>query len=416
MIDENGHSPLLNLVSHKSNIGGLYRCIEALLLDHKIVFPESELSVDVNYQDPSGFNALHYLCMNYQGDDFIDIIQLLVTEGIDVNKTDQESDQNALQLLFQHNTNQHPHQVGYFENIVKYLIENGIHLNHRSRYNGWTALHYLLQHYKHDDLINLVTLLINSGVDVKAKSSDGWTALHILCQKYTHNNLAEIIQLLISNGVDINARTTSKGLTVLHILCQNYTHSNLFDIIKLLLEKNVNINALHTICRFYMKENLIEIVKLIADKGGDIDARTPGGLDSALHYICECYPHKNLIELVRLLIEMGAQASAKTSNGLTPLDLLCQFYTHENLIELVEVLRQEGANIGIEHVILYPRFTYSYLRQCFSNVTGFLKVRFAVFVWHYISPSIAWNLIAIMRATPPPTRTKRIIVLNKVLK
>ncbi len=87
VVYENDHSALTNLLRQKRSSGGLHRCIEALLLTRKRTFPETESLVDVNFQDPSGFNALHHLCMNYQGDDITDIIQLLVAEGIDVNKT-----------------------------------------------------------------------------------------------------------------------------------------------------------------------------------------------------------------------------------------------------------------------------------------------------------------------------------------
>jgi len=65
--------------------------------------------------------------------------------------------------------------------------------------------------------------------------------------------------------------------------------------------------------------------------------------------------------------------------------------------------------VEIEHVMLCVRFAYSYLlRQCFSNITDYFQIRFAGLVRHYISSSIAWNLLP-MRATPLK-RIQRIVV------
>jgi len=188
---------------------------------------------------------------------------------------------------------------------------------------------------------------------------------------------------MIENGADINA-TTSKGWTVLHI-----------------------------ICRIYKRDNLIDIISLIADKGGTIDARTPSELNSPLHFLCEYYPYDNLINLVRLLIEMGAQASAKTSDGFTALDLLIRFYTHENLSELVAFLsQQEDVDIGTKHVIQYPRLTFMYLNQCLSKAAERFNTRIILAIC-YISPTLAWRLVTILRPAPVRSTHARRTVINQ---
>jgi len=98
-------------------------------------------------------------------------------------------------------------------------------------------------YYPHDNLICLVRLLIEKGVDVSVKDPEGWTLLHLLCRNYSNNNLIELVKLLIDNGIDIKAELVDDGLTALHFLCMNYTHDNLIDLVRLLIEKGVDVNS-----------------------------------------------------------------------------------------------------------------------------------------------------------------------------
>jgi len=234
MVDDDGFSPLL-LMCRNNRTGGLIGSINALLMtfqkeDGSI---NREIKVDVNYQDRNRFNALHYICSHHQGDDFLEILHLLIQCGIDVNRTQKEKGNNALQLFFRDNKR----STGVVQ-IVQALIKNGINLKHKG-ITGWTPLHHLCRYYTHNSLIEVAKLLVNNGVNVNAKTSNGWTALDHLCRHYTHNNLIDVAKLLVDNGVDVSAKQ-SDGWTALHFLCRHYTNTNLVQIIKLLIERGAD--------------------------------------------------------------------------------------------------------------------------------------------------------------------------------
>jgi len=59
----------------------------------------------------------------------------------------------------------------------------------------------------------LVQLLIENGADVTANTLDGYNALHILCRKYEPDNLINIVRIFIDKGVDVNmARIQRDGM------------------------------------------------------------------------------------------------------------------------------------------------------------------------------------------------------------
>ena len=204
MVDDDGFSPLL-LMCRNNRTGNLISCIRALVnpfqMDHGNI--SRHVNVDVNYQDRNKFNALHYICSHHQGDDFLEILHLLIQCGMDVNRTEKELERNALQLFFRDNKR----SVGVVQ-IVRAFIENGMNLKHKCMF-GWNPLHTVCRYYTHDSLIDVAKLLIVNGVDVTAKTSpNGWTAFHFLCRNYTHDNLLDVAKLLIDNGVGVNAKTS----------------------------------------------------------------------------------------------------------------------------------------------------------------------------------------------------------------
>lgn len=123
------------------------------------------------------------------------------------------------------------------------MIETGANVDVKLPNSEWTLLHILFRHYPHSNLIELVRLLIQKGVEINTKRSpdDGWTILHILCTSYPHDNLVDLFRLLNDNDVDLNAKS-SNGLNALHlILTFRCEHPNLLDLIRLLIENGVDV-------------------------------------------------------------------------------------------------------------------------------------------------------------------------------
>jgi ankyrin repeat protein len=109
------------------------------------------------------------------------------------------------------------------ESIVSLLLEEGADVNAKSSY-GWTPLLVACQN-GHD---SIVSLLLEKGADVNVKDEDGWTPLHEACQ----NGHEAIVSLLLEKGADVNAKDNG-GETPLHKARYNGHEA----IVSILLEK-----------------------------------------------------------------------------------------------------------------------------------------------------------------------------------
>ncbi len=65
----------------------------------------------------------------------------------------------------------------------------------------------LTRNYRHQNLIHLVRLLLQRGVDANATGLDTFNALHNLCAYYEQRDLPDLIQLLKVCRIDLEAKT-----------------------------------------------------------------------------------------------------------------------------------------------------------------------------------------------------------------
>jgi ankyrin repeat protein len=158
-----------------------------LLIDHK---------VDLKTKDPAGCNALIFLCSNYKGEQLMEILKLLVKNGIDVNAAS------------------HP--------------------------QGWNALFFLSRNNKQQDtFIPATRLLVKAGIDIKKKENDNWNLLHFLCNPPIRKNLTQVIRFLVTEtNIDrkVVDKWGKKPIDYLHKLAseKNHKHQNLDEAITLL--------------------------------------------------------------------------------------------------------------------------------------------------------------------------------------
>ena len=172
---------------------------------------------DINAKDDDvkGWTALHYASLY----DHIEIVELLLREGANVNATD-EWDQTALH---------HASSQGHPE-VVKLLLAAGADVNAKNLWDR-TALH----NASYNGDLNVVEMLLEKRAKVYATDEEGPTPLH-LASEYGH---LEIVKLLLKNNPkpDVNA-TDKKGKTALD-LAKN-------DVIKKLLQAHIEKNKTQT--------------------------------------------------------------------------------------------------------------------------------------------------------------------------
>ncbi len=164
--------------------------------------------------------------------------------------------------------------------------------------------------------INEIEDLILSGIDVNAKNYEGKTALHILCQYNQNKNLIDIIQLFIDNGVDVNAEDNEHGRTVLHDTCQIYENEDLIDVLRLLIKNGIDVNAediygctaLHLLFQSNESKeseiNVIECVRLFVENGFHVKiAEAEDGIMTLQDHLRKHYKKEDANEILKLLGE-----------------------------------------------------------------------------------------------------------------
>lgn len=149
-----------------------------------------------------------------------EIVELLLAQGLqpmlDVNTV------NVLHLA----------AYGGWENIVEQLL-NFIPVDAVDK-NGLTPLHCAIFNNEH----KVISLLLNKGASIAAKTAGGMTVLHLAVM---HGDIS-LIGFLLNLKTDINSLDNS-GDTPLHVALENDSGEHNLKIVKYLLQqKNININ------------------------------------------------------------------------------------------------------------------------------------------------------------------------------
>ena len=114
------------------------------------------LGADLDWQDESGWTALHYCAYHNHSE----IARMLIDAGADLNLQDNRG-WTALHLCAEHN---HPE-------ILRMLIDAGADLNIQSNEYGMTALHVCA--YWGNTLLEIARMLLDAGADKTIKNDEG---------------------------------------------------------------------------------------------------------------------------------------------------------------------------------------------------------------------------------------------------
>lgn len=96
---------------------------------------------------------------------------------------------------------------------------------------GWGLLHLACCR----GLFSMVKLIVEHGADIELLDPDGWTPLHHLAE---FNQNQEILSYLIEKGVDLDAKD-KYGSTALHYAVRNHA----FEMVRQLVECGANLDA-----------------------------------------------------------------------------------------------------------------------------------------------------------------------------
>jgi ankyrin repeat protein len=124
--------------------------------------------------------------------------------------------------------------------IVSVLIDSGIDVNQMNNKKR-NALHLLCANYHHTHLFDLVNLLISKGIDTKAIDEYDHDAIELLCDFKSHEKssinqqLLSIVKLLVNEkekGIVIETEYFSDGRNPLNQMLENYEGVDVLEVVK----------------------------------------------------------------------------------------------------------------------------------------------------------------------------------------
>ncbi|MFC1898108.1 ankyrin repeat domain-containing protein [Candidatus Cloacimonadota bacterium] len=286
---------------------------------------------------------------------YLDIVELLVGKGANVNKQDVDGDTPLIWAIAKNNYS-----------IAEYLLQNGADVNIINN-NHINALFWAVNRAD----VQMVKLLIDNGIDLKVQDYEGNTALHIA----GINQKVEIAKLLIESGADLTIRE-SRGRTPLVLTARE--HGNL-EIIKYMIEHGANINSADnygaTAMGLTAWRGYEETMNYLLEQGAEIPDTDDKKFMLAI-FCCEkslekLYERLEKIGVFdRILAETGKNLLSEAAKGNSPqiIKWLCEkgfkvnerdyygwvplhYAAESGDLEIVKTLVEKGANTNLRNLM-----------------------------------------------------------------
>lgn len=284
--------------------------------------------VSINTIDENGNNALIIALISKRP---INIIKLLINNGINTEVKDASTRKSPLEIAFE---NRRYRNNENSRSIIKFLIEKTPHIEDS------VLISALLSYQSYDTILDL----IKRGVDVKVATPRMNTLIALFYSRLSEDNMYTLIKLFIARGVDINYIDNYTGENALFIAFMLGIFS--IKIIKFLINHGININ--HRETRF--NKNLLynafryraptEVIKILIKS--EITYKNAEILKDALS-------NRASVETIKLLI--------KDVDILNyDIDTLFIAFTFRNFSDnIVKLLLQKKANITVEFLDQFKR-------------------------------------------------------------
>lgn len=238
----------------------------------------------------------------------LEIVQLLVNHGADVNLPDWTGKSTPLDLAEQSGSG----------SIIQLLKSRG------ARYGSGSPLHLAA---KNGDLLAIEDLLKDGARLNEVDASRGWTPLHYA----THYGQKHLVEYLLIRGADVNARDFLGKAHPIDVLGTN----NRGDVVRI-LKRHGAVPAGGSSIHHCAETGDFEGVQRFFDADGRINNRDERNGWMPIHYAVNA----NDLEMVEFLICLGANVNGADFKGeVSPLDLA--FRTGR--LEMQALLQSKGA-------------------------------------------------------------------------
>jgi len=306
--DANNNTPLRMAIKN-GNINTLVRLIN--------------YGADINEMNEQGESVLDYAF----SEEHIDIAKYLIRKGSIIDKKYYEE--------LKHLNDNSQEIPNYFKNINN---ENDDHFSINRKIRGYTTLMISCQ----NNFDNIISYLINQGVDINEKNEYHETALHhaIIGGHY------DIVKLLIDHGADIHIKDDDNLTTLMYA-----SREDKKDIVHLLLDRGAKINEKDneqwTALMFATRNDHHEVVKLLLEHGAQIDI-----LNKEQQNLLTLAAKGGSTKVIDTLIENGIDINDIGKSEVTPLKAAIS----ENDMDMVKCLVAHGINVTSEAAIDSARY------------------------------------------------------------
>ncbi|KAK1637418.1 ankyrin repeat-containing domain protein [Colletotrichum phormii] len=270
IVDKDGNGPLhISLQSYNSKP----QIIEALL----------RAGADLNVRNKSGQTPLDIMFSRNSG--VFDLMNIMIQAGVDINARDK----NGATLLFRTISGQASRSKKNFHDTIMKLLKGGAMLKARD-FKGRTLLHEVVKTQQgHASFVR---------PELGPSTFDflGNTLLHELCWRfnteYRTKDMLEMLKMFLDLGLDVN-QPNHRGRTPLHWLCTKAEGSHV-DQVETYLDlvisrtKDINVRDKEGIASLHLAATVSEyLTKKLLDAGADPTIETHEGL-TPLHLAARC--------------------------------------------------------------------------------------------------------------------------------
>lgn len=245
---------------------------------------------------------------------------------IDVNGVDYHGS-SALHLASQKNSLE----------IVELLLTHGAEVNKIDRYSKMTPLHWGVKANQE----RIVSVLLGNKANVNAVDKDLSTPLHLAAR----GKNPSIARILLAHGA-IPDLKNKDGMLPLHLASKNGQE----NIVALLLDwdyantaGNVVENIFSISLHLAVEGKNISIVRMLLDHGANPNFKQDNGM-TALHLASR----DGQVQIIDLLLERGASVNEVGQEGTTPLHMAFSQFSHfanHDISKVVEKLLVAGADV-----------------------------------------------------------------------
>ncbi|KAJ7193741.1 ankyrin repeat-containing domain protein [Mycena pura] len=250
---------------------------------------------------------------------YLNVAQLLVQNGVDINMTTSTRYGTALQAAC----------VDGHADVAQLLIEHGADVHIVTGRYGTS-----LQAASANGHLALVQLLVERGADINTVAGRFGTSLQAAC---VEGNVA-VAEFLLQDGADVNTIAGRYG-TALHAACANGHEA----LVKRLLQNNAAVNSVGgnfgTALQAAAFRGYEALVILLTHNGAD--ANLEGGAYGTPLQAASYGGHQAVVEL---LLENGADVNNKGGHYCTAL----QAASYKGFIHVVQLLIQHGADLNVQ--------------------------------------------------------------------